>query len=199
MLARIDGDKLRELRIRKGWTLEALAVRSGVSERAIQDIEKGLTLQPRPNTVRWLAQVLEVEPETLWLDADPGPTAAPVTTAKAPRALVIVQDAAGTLLNRLSVTGDQIRIGRDAGNDVVLLDVKVSLFHALLVLRAEAWELRDLGSANGTFVGGQAVEQPRTLKTGEQVTIASFVIELRPPEDLASPTATLRMKRDRPR
>lgn len=194
MLAKIDGDKLRNLRIRKGWTLERLAVRSGVSERAIQDIERGATLHPRPNTVRWIAEALEIEPESLWSRPEEPRLE---DAARRARAVVVLRDPAGQALSRWEIRRDQIRIGRDTDNDVVLLDPAVSLFHALLVQREgqseEIWELRDLGSANGTFVAGEPLKCPTDVTLGATITIAGFTLELCPPSRTYSPTATVRL------
>lgn len=192
MLVTVDGARLRELRIRKGWTREVLSVRSGVSERAIQDIEKGVTPHPRPNTVLWLAASLEVTPESLWLHSEP--RAAAGAPASRPLAVVLVRDLRGTMLNRQQVAEDRIRIGRDAENDIVLPDAGVSLYHALLVLRDQVWEVRDLGSANGTYVRGQLVSQPQKVLPGEAIGIGSFLLELRPPSELCAPNPTLRLR-----
>jgi pSer/pThr/pTyr-binding forkhead associated (FHA) protein len=53
-------------------------------------------------------------------------------------------------------------IGRDATCDVRVDHPKVSHEHASLRWRDSAWELRDLGSVNGTFVG------TRRLAPGER-------------------------------
>ncbi len=51
-----------------------------------------------------------------------------------------------------------IRVGRETDNDVVLSDPRASRYHAQ-VRRSEAGlEIMDVGSANGTFVGGQRIE-----------------------------------------
>ena len=52
--------------------------------------------------------------------------------------------------------------GRDTTCDVRVDDPKVSLEHASLRWKEGAWELRDLGSLNGTLVGS------RRLKSGER-------------------------------
>ena len=44
------------------------------------------------------------------------------------------------------------RIGRERDNDLVLTDPRVSRYHTLIELEAGQWVIRDLGSANGTFV-----------------------------------------------
>ena len=71
----------------------------------------------------------------------------------------------------LRLAGDQVTIGRAAANDVVLDDPTVSRFHAELVRSADEAVLRDLSSANGTYVGGEPVDdlsiQPgTTLRIG---------------------------------
>lgn len=49
------GTRLREIRTAAGLTLEALAERSGVSERTISDIERGISATPRRATIDALA------------------------------------------------------------------------------------------------------------------------------------------------
>lgn len=51
-----------------------------------------------------------------------------------------------------------VRIGRDAGNDLVIDDLVVSRHHAELRAPADGtYEIVDLGSHNGTFLNGQPV------------------------------------------
>ena len=57
------GEWLREQRVGAGLTQEDLAERSGVSVRAIADLERGRTRRPYPSSVRALAQALGL-PET---------------------------------------------------------------------------------------------------------------------------------------
>jgi XRE family transcriptional regulator, regulator of sulfur utilization len=58
------GDKIADLRTRKGLTQEDLADKAGVTVRTIQRIENGST-SPRPYTVRTIAKALETAPEDL--------------------------------------------------------------------------------------------------------------------------------------
>lgn len=52
--------------------------------------------------------------------------------------------------------GESRQAGRDPeANDLVLEDPRVSARHARLEWNGSGWSLRDLGSKNGTFVGGQ--------------------------------------------
>jgi len=53
--------------------------------------------------------------------------------------------------------GAPTRIGRALDNDIVLGDASVSRHHASIEYRSGAFVLRDLGSQNGTWVGGKRV------------------------------------------
>jgi molecular chaperone DnaK (HSP70) len=67
--------------------------------------------------------------------------------------------------------GNRYKIGRDRGNHIHLNFEKISRFHAVLVVSAEACTLEDTGSTNGTFVNGERlqVETAVTLKDGDRV------------------------------
>ena len=54
-------------------------------------------------------------------------------------------------------------LGRHAGSDIRIDSAKVSSKHASLHWRGDGWELRDLGSRNGTFVNG------KRLASGDRV------------------------------
>ncbi|GAB3828234.1 helix-turn-helix domain-containing protein [Dactylosporangium cerinum] len=56
------GPRLRDLRVRAGLTIEALAEASGVSVRAISDTERGRSRAPQPRTVAALAAGLGLAP-----------------------------------------------------------------------------------------------------------------------------------------
>jgi len=53
-------DLLRQYRVAAGLTQEALAERSGLSTRAVSDLERGIYRAPQRNTVRLLAAALEL-------------------------------------------------------------------------------------------------------------------------------------------
>ena len=46
-----------------------------------------------------------------------------------------------------------VSIGREASNDIELGDDRVSRYHSVLWAEDGAWHIRDLDSANGTFIG----------------------------------------------
>ncbi|HSJ54227.1 MAG TPA: FHA domain-containing protein, partial [Anaerolineae bacterium] len=61
---------------------------------------------------------------------------------------------------------DSVAIGRTEENDVMVDQGNVSRRHAEVVRRGDGWLLRDLGSTNGTWLRGEAVEE-RLLQDGD--------------------------------
>src|SRR5262245_8403920 len=57
------GARLKRERLARGLTQEALAARAGVSTRAISDLERGINRAPRKDTLRLLAEALELSAE----------------------------------------------------------------------------------------------------------------------------------------
>ena len=58
------GERLRELRARRYLTQRELADRAGVSPATIAKLETDVA-EPRPSTIRKLAEALEVHPDEL--------------------------------------------------------------------------------------------------------------------------------------
>jgi predicted ATPase/transcriptional regulator with XRE-family HTH domain len=95
------GILLRQLRLAAGLTQEALAERAGLSARGVQDLERGLRLAPRAETVRLLADALGVSGETRAalitaahpeLSSPPAPVAVPLRLAAPPLPLTPLVD-----------------------------------------------------------------------------------------------------------
>ena len=57
--ASVFGDLLRRYRVARGLTQEALAERAGLSVRTVSDLERGVNLTPRADTLPLLAAALE--------------------------------------------------------------------------------------------------------------------------------------------
>jgi pSer/pThr/pTyr-binding forkhead associated (FHA) protein len=53
--------------------------------------------------------------------------------------------------------GETVQIGRGRKNEIVIHDNEVSREHCVLNRAGDNYELRDLGSSNGTFLNGQRV------------------------------------------
>ena len=63
-------------------------------------------------------------------------------------------------------------IGRSPTCKLVLTHKSVSSFHACVRWHDDAWQLRDLGSRNGTFLNGQRVrERPHALRRGDRIVL----------------------------
>jgi hypothetical protein len=60
---------------------------------------------------------------------------------------------------RIRIDGGQTRIGRAGDNDVVLADERVSRHHGVLASRQGTLVYTDLGSTNGSYVGGVSVTE----------------------------------------
>lgn len=85
----------------------------------------------------------------------------------------------------LPVADRTLRIGRKAGNDLVLADEKTSGVHAEVVLEGDRHVLRDLGSTNGTFLDGKRVTEI-VLTPGDVVTIGRIRVKFRQEGDGAA-------------
>jgi Mg-chelatase subunit ChlD len=65
------------------------------------------------------------------------------------------------------------RLGRAADNEIVLKDPQASRYHAIITLAGSEYVITDLGSANGTWVNGVRLDQPRSLRHGDVIAIGS--------------------------
>jgi DNA-binding NtrC family response regulator len=73
----------------------------------------------------------------------------------------------GTGVLRRKLSGSVVRIGRGKGNQVSPQGAGLSSKHAELRLEDDGWTVIDLGSRNGTFVGGARVEKAVLTATTE--------------------------------
>src|SRR5580704_9883848 len=72
------------------------------------------------------------------------------------------------------VPGRAVVVGREAPSDVIIHDECLSRRHARFTLvDADAVAVEDLGSLNGTKIGGDRVEQA-TLRSGDQVMLGTI-------------------------
>lgn len=68
---------------------------------------------------------------------------------------------------------DLITAGRADDSDVVLDDVTVSRRHAEFTRDGKGWQLRDIGSLNGTYVNRERIETI-TLAGGDEVQLGKY-------------------------
>ena len=104
----------------------------------------------------------------------PGPAA---PTGRAPAGPHLAVTAGPMVGLSFALTRESLRVGRDPGVDIVLRDQTVSRQHATLDQRGGQWSVTDLGSTNGTAVGGQRLQpqQKVTLQPGTTVQFGDVV------------------------
>ncbi len=77
---------------------------------------------------------------------------------------------------------EEVMVGRDSGNDIVIHDGKISKVHcALSVTRGsrgiERIGIRDLATTNGTYLNGEPVSQA-TLRAGDKIQVGDTLLQL---------------------
>jgi DNA-binding winged helix-turn-helix (wHTH) protein len=70
-------------------------------------------------------------------------------------------------------------LGRDPDVEIFLNSPGVSRRHARIAISAGRATIEDLGSKNGTFVGDERVERPRSLGDGDVIRVGSVSLTLR--------------------
>jgi len=102
-----------------------------------------------------------------------GPASAPA------RLPVELHFLSGPLNGRIVPMKARVRIGREVvDNDLVLDDPSVSRHHALIEALDGGFQLKDLGSSNGTFLNGMRLDRPRQLATGDQLKVGQIQISV---------------------
>jgi len=87
----------------------------------------------------------------------------------------------GTVLNKdeYSLRSTRVAIGSDPGNELVIEEPTVSRRHAEVARRAGIFEIRDLGSTNGTFVNNRRIEGPTRIKAGDEIRFGGVRLRVR--------------------
>lgn len=77
---------------------------------------------------------------------------------------------------------DKLTIGRHPNNDIVLDDKSVSGQHALLERTKTGWQVRDLGSTNGTYLDHTQLQfdQPLPWQMQQTLRIGSYAMQWQP-------------------
>ena len=69
-------------------------------------------------------------------------------------------------------------VGRSPSSDIVIDEPYVSATHARFTIQGPALVLEDLGSTNGTMVTGHVIDQPVTLRDGDEVQVGDTVMRV---------------------
>ncbi len=77
---------------------------------------------------------------------------------------------------RQPLVGEAISIGRASDCSIPIKDRYLSRKHAEIIAAGNTWILKDLGSANGTYLNGSRVERDEQLKTGDRIRLGDTEI-----------------------
>ncbi len=101
----------------------------------------------------------------------PAAPSKPAAPSAPPLAILEITNEGPTKGQQYPVRVPLAHIGRGAHNDVPIADDSVSDTHAKLQRRADGWYLSDVGSTNGTYVGGQRITGERRLDGAPDVRV----------------------------
>jgi S-DNA-T family DNA segregation ATPase FtsK/SpoIIIE len=148
------------------WTVTALEAGVHVLSRTFMQVDGKNTANRvlSVGDVAWLTEKLSPEKNVAWYTER---LAMSVLEKRC-----TVNDA--VFLSRQS----EVALGRHGNNDIQLNGPQVSSLHAVLRRTRDDWTIEDLGSRNGTFVGGKSVKSA-TLRDDEVVFIGGFQFFLR--------------------
>jgi pSer/pThr/pTyr-binding forkhead associated (FHA) protein len=118
------------------------------------------------------------------VDAPPQPVEQSVPSVE-PRLVVIGGPDRG---REFILTEGESSLGRGLDNDIVLADIAVSRRHTTVSQLGAAFELRDLGSGNGTIVNGNRVDS-HLLEDGDQIELGNSLLRFEAPVEHGSPLA----------
>ncbi len=77
---------------------------------------------------------------------------------------------------RQPLQGPAVSIGRASDCSIPIKDRYLSRKHAEIIANGNSWILKDLGSANGTYLNGSRVERDEQLKTGDRIRLGDTEI-----------------------
>ncbi|MFA6034519.1 MAG: FHA domain-containing protein, partial [Myxococcota bacterium] len=115
--------------------------------------------KPRPQNVPPTAAPQKAAPPPLQEGGADDPFGAAVPSSGV--RLVVVDGA--NKGDEYSIDRDVISIGRGAENDIVLKDVSVSRKHSQIIKEGGDYRVVDLGSGNGTFMGGNRITEEKLI------------------------------------
>ena len=128
--------------------------------------------------------VLTIGDEQFRFHAD---SAAPPREALATLEVISSGMLKGTILE---VRSPLAHVGRGAHNDIIVSDESVSDSHAKLQRRENGWYVVDMGSTNGTYVGGRRIDAEAPLIGAPDVRFGGIKFIFRVPEGASGGNAS---------
>jgi len=116
----------------------------------------------------------EAEQERMEPEAPELPKLAPLPREERYSLAVIAGNQAGSVF---PITKPRFYLGRGSAMDVQVKDSEVSRRHSMIEVRAEGVVLIDLGATNGTWVGGERVDQVE-ISNQSEFTLGSTTLML---------------------
>ena len=86
----------------------------------------------------------------------------------------LIEDRSGSP-RHLEFAGDNLSLGRGEKCKLVLDDEEISRLHATINYREDKFELRDVGSANGTYLNGEPIIEAE-IRDGDKLEMGHLVI-----------------------
>lgn len=113
-------------------------------------------------------------------------TAAPVDDSRPVLATLEILNEGPRKGTRYTIHTPLAHVGRGAHNDVRLSDESVSETHAKLQRREDGWYLVDMGSTNGSYVGGTRVQGERRIEGSPDLRFGGVKLRFTTAKDDAS-------------
>ena len=113
--------------------------------------------------------------------APPEPPFQPAPAFKGPIPEVVLM-LGDKQLGGFSLAAGEATIGRTPGNTIIIDNAGVSRRHGVIRVKADKVVIEDLGSANGTFVRGQRIQEYE-LRDGDEIAIVKHRLVYRVPKD----------------
>ncbi len=79
-------------------------------------------------------------------------------------------------LRRVPIAPGGMVIGRAPPADIVIPVPEISRRHCRIDVEGDRASITDIGSTNGTFLGGERLEKPARLRNGSQLSLGSFAL-----------------------
>ena len=84
-------------------------------------------------------------------------------------------------LDSVELNRDEITIGRDPYNDIVIDNPATSRYHATIYRDNGRYIIEDLRSSNGTFVNNFVINK-KILEVGDEILIGKHILKIQPPK-----------------